>query len=36
MDKYRRGWAAWAWIVLGCLSVAIVVAVWIYFHEKPV
>jgi hypothetical protein len=27
-------WAAWAGIVLGCLGVALTVAVWVYFHQK--
>jgi len=27
-------WAAWTGIVLGCVGVAITIAVWIYFHEN--
>lgn len=26
-------WAAWTGIVLGCLGVAITIAVWIYLHQ---
>jgi hypothetical protein len=26
-------WAAWTGIVLGCLSIATTIAVWIYFHQ---
>ena len=26
-------WAAWTGIVLGCLSVAVIIAVWIYLHQ---
>jgi hypothetical protein len=35
MVDLPKGWIAWTWIVLGWLSVAIIIAVWIYFHEKP-
>ena len=27
-------WAAWTGIVLGCLSVATTIAVWIYLHQQ--
>ena len=27
-------WAAWTGIVLGCLSVAVTLAVWTYFHQR--
>ena len=27
-------WAAWTGIVLGCLSVATTIAVWIYVHQQ--
>lgn len=27
-------WAAWAGIVLGCVGVALTVAVWSYFHQQ--
>jgi hypothetical protein len=26
-------WAAWTGIVLGCLSVVVLIAVWIYLHQ---
>jgi hypothetical protein len=29
----RGRWAAWTGVVLGCLSVAITIAVWIYVHQ---
>jgi uncharacterized membrane-anchored protein len=33
-DAALRGrWAAWTGIVVGCLSVAITIAVWIYLHQ---
>jgi hypothetical protein len=33
-DGALRGrWAAWTGIVLGCLGVAITIAVWIYLHQ---
>jgi len=27
-------WAAWTGIVLGCVSVAITIGVWAYFHQR--
>jgi uncharacterized membrane-anchored protein len=31
-DALRGRWAAWTGIALGCLSVVVLIAVWIYLH----
>jgi hypothetical protein len=31
-DALKGRWAAWTGILLGCLSVAVLVAVWVYLH----
>ena len=28
-------WAAWTGIALGCLGVALTIAVWLYLHQHP-
>jgi hypothetical protein len=34
-DGALRGrWAAWTGIVLGCLGVAMTIAVWVYLHQR--
>jgi hypothetical protein len=33
-DALRGRWAAWTGIALGCLGVAVTLAVWIYFHQN--
>jgi hypothetical protein len=34
-DGALRGrWAAWTGIVLGCLGVAMTLAVWVYLHQR--
>ena len=34
-DGALRGrWAAWTGIALGCLSVVVLVAVWLYLHQQ--